>query len=176
MAETGRSVANSIGIFGDNQTRVSEYDGWKEVNSKKITYENGQIRTISDGLVKYGVQQNFLTDSVLYTQFDGDVERPVQRDVVSQYKQDGNNFYKTHTSEFFDESGNVIDASSAEIDAYGRTLNVSKGVGQSYQIDSSRETYKYVYPEIQESKFVSKPTSCQSVDANTAKQYKYDRW
>lgn len=174
MAETGRSVANSIGIFGDNQTRISEYDGLKEVNSKKITYENGQIRTISDGLVKYGVQQNFLTDSVLYTQFDGDVERPVQRDVVSQYKQDGNNFYKTHTSEFFDESGNVIDASSAEIDAYGRTLNVSKGVGQSYQIDSSRETYKYVYPEIQESKFVSKPTSCQSVDANTAKQYKYD--
>lgn len=174
MAETGRSVANSIGIFGDNQTRVSEYDGWKEVNSKKITYENGQIRTISDGLVKYGVQQNFLTDSVLYTQFDGEVEKPIQRDVVSQYKQDGNNFYKTHTSEFFDESGNVIDASSAEVDAYGRTINVSKGVGQSYQIGSSRETYKYVYPEIQESKFVSKPTSCQSVDTNTAKQYKYD--
>lgn len=176
MTDTGISETTSIGIFRDKSVCVTEYNGQKDVGSKKLTYENGQIRTISDGLVKYGVQYNYLKDCVTYTQFDGNTEKPIQLDAVSQYNEVGGKYYRTHTSKFYDEKGKIIDSSSVEVDAYGKPIELSKGSAGTYKYETGngREKYRYVYPESQESEFIKKPSICKNLNDYSTTEYKYD--
>lgn len=176
MLDAEHSVTNSIGIFQDKSVCVSEYNEKEQIGSIHTTYENGDIRTISDGLVKYGVKHNFLKDCVTYTQFEGNVEKPIQLDAVSEYSKVGDKYYRTHTSKFYDATGKIIDASSVEVDAYGKPIELSKGKSGSYQYDSNntREKYRYAYPEIQESEFTNKPISCTNFHDYSTTQYKYD--
>ncbi len=176
LIDAEHSVTNQIGIFCDNTVNVSEYNKNTKAGSTHITYEQGQIRTVSDGLVKYGVQQDFLKDCVLYTQFDGQVEKPVQLDAISKYWRIGNKYYKTHTSKFYDETGKVIDGSSVEVDSYGKIINTALGDSGTYQYDndSSRERYSYTYKKGQESEFVKKISVCKNLDDYSSKQYQYD--
>ena len=172
--ETGRFEKYSLGIFGDRTIGAAEYSDSMQVGSRHVTYENGQMRTISDGLVKYGVKHDLFGNETLYTQFDGATEKPIQRDSVSEYRQSGNSYHRMHASEFFGETGVVTDASYADIDAYGRMLRQAKGSTLSYLGGTVREFYEYVYPQIQESEFTNKPVECKGPDTVTTKEYKYD--
>lgn len=172
--ETGRLEKYSLGIFGDRTIGAAEYSDSMQVGSRHVTYENGQMRTITDGLVKYGVKHDLFGNETLYTQFDGATEKPIQRDSVSEYRQSGNSYHRMHASEFFGETGVVTDASYADIDAYGRMLRQAKGSTLSYLGGTVREFYEYVYPQIQESEFTNKPVECKGPDTVTTKEYKYD--
>lgn len=174
--DTGHSVTNKIGIFGDKPVCISEYDEDTKIGSTHLTYEQGQIRTISDGLVKYGVQQDFLKDCVLYTQFDGQEEKPIQLDAISGYWKKANNYYNTNTSKYYDETGKVIDGSSVDLDAYGKPVNMAIGCLGSYQYDngSAREKYLYIYKDGQESEFIKKLSICRNLNDYSSKQYRYD--
>ena len=176
MPDTERCVTNSIGIFRDSSVCVTEYSGQNNAVSKRLTYENGQIRTVADNLVKYGVQYNFLKDCVTYTQFDGNVEKPIQLDAVSPYYQIDEKYYKTHTGKFYDETGKIIDGSSVEVDAYGKPTRLAKGLSGFYQIEggTAREIYSYTYQDVQESEFTKKPSVCKNLDGYSATEYKYD--
>ncbi len=176
MPDTERCVTNSIGIFRDSSVCVTEYSGQNNAVSKRLTYENGQIRTVADNLVKYGVQYNFLKDCVTYTQFDGNAEKPIQLDAVSPYYQIDEKYYKTHTGKFYDETGKIIDGSSVEVDAYGKPTRLAKGLSGFYQYEggSAREIYSYTYQDVQESEFTKKPSVCKNLDGYSATEYKYD--
>ena len=176
LTDTGHSLTSSIGIFRDKQVCVTEYDGRDKIGSVSLTYEKGLIRTISDGLVKYGVQHNLLKDNILYTQFDGNAEKPIQLDSVSEYWQNGGKYFKTHTSKFYDDTGKIVDEASVEIDAYGKPQKLAKGVADTYNYDRGniREKYSYIYPEVQESEFTKKPRACKNLDDYSTTEYKYD--
>ena len=163
LKATEYSTETKYGVFRDQPLEVSEHIGIDTVASNKVTYEKGRIRTVTDGTAKYGVKYDDVNSTVEYTQFDGDTERTVQRDSVSEYvtNTDGS-VTQTHTSTFYDEDGNT-ESTSTELDTYGQVLNVKR----------NDETFTYGYTDSSESRFALKPTSCNSTNGQTT-EFSYD--
>ena len=176
MKETGHYISNSIGIFKDKNVTVSEFNSAEKVGTKHLTYENGNIRTISDGLVKYGVQYNSFNDSVTYTQFNGNEEKPIQMDAISQYFRNGDKYVKTHTSNFYNNAGKVTHKSSVDIDSYGKAVKMKIGAVESdgRWSQGASDEFNYLYQSVQESEFTAKPTLCMNAERNSSTQFRYD--
>ncbi len=54
--ETPRTIKTGYGAYCDRPQSVTEYNGSEKISENKVTYENGRIRTVSDGTAKYGVK------------------------------------------------------------------------------------------------------------------------
>ena len=162
LKATEYSTETKYGVYRDQPLQVQEYIGTDTVARNKVTYEKGRIRTVTDGTAKYGVKYDDVNSTVEYTQFDGDTERTVQRDSVSEYvtNTDGS-VTQTHTSTFYDEDGNT-ESTSTELDTYGQVLNVKR----------NDETFTYGYTDSSESRFAAKPNRL--TNGMNVTDYSYD--
>ena len=130
-----KSIYNS---YFDRITRVEEYDGNNVVASNDITYENGRIRTVSDGYCKFGQIHDFINDIVTYTQFQSPSSSTEDISQTDSIEKVGTN--KIHKSTFNGNSNNSI---STIVDKYDRVLSVKEGTNEkvSYDyIESSEST------------------------------------
>lgn len=163
MQSSDHIYQNIIGVFQDKTVAAVEYDGAQQVGKNTITYESGAIRTVSDGLAKYGVQYDLKNNAVIYSQFDGVSEKIIQKDTVSNYSSNNKSAVKTHQSQFFNQSGNVIDAANTKVDCYGNTTQ--KIIGGS--------TYNYTYNQGVESNFAKQIFKTTNPDGSNV-EYKYN--
>ena len=119
--QSGDKQTFEYGGYNDRVVKTSLYDSGTLSGSNEITYENGRIRTVSDGFskAKYGQRLDFVNDKVEYTRFNEDIEDVVQTDIIT--KTDSG---ETHTSRF---DGNDNAAVSTYLDKYGRITKISEG-------------------------------------------------
>lgn len=140
---TPHAIENTYGVYRNNATQVTESDGTAVIGQNKVTYQNGRIRTVTDGVAKYGVKHNIADNAVEYTRFNGNYEDTLQKDSITI---DDDN-QQIHTSEFVN-GGNI----SSTVDKYGRIKQVKRS------LNGVTETFNYTYDEnITESIFASKP-------------------
>ena len=163
--ETTHKVQSKYGVFRDKPVAVAEFDGETMVANNTVTYQNGSIRTVSDGKVKYGVKHNQAKNTVEYTVFDGEEEKTVEKNTISAL-----GAVQTHTSTFYNQDGTEQDYSSTEVDAYGRVQTVVQGMSQSNSVD--RIEYKYDTPT--ESLLGSNVTAVDDLITDTSTEYHYD--
>ena len=123
--QSGDKQTFEYGGYNDRVVKTSLYESGTLSGSNEITYENGRIRTVSDGFskAKYGQRHDFVNDKVEYTCFNGDSEEIVQTDIIT--KTDSG---KTHTSRF---NGNGNAAVATYLDSYGRVTEVSEGAANA---------------------------------------------
>ena len=117
--QTGDKQTFEYGGYNDRVVKTSLYDSGTLSGSNEIIYENGRIRTVSDGYVKYGQKHDFVNDKVEYTRFNGDDEEVVQTDIIEKTENG-----QTHTSRF-DGNGNTEIATN--LDKYARVSKIIEG-------------------------------------------------
>lgn len=162
MSDTSRFCQNIQGVFNDKTVAMAEYCDNREYGRRKIEYEKGSIRTISDGVAKYGIQHDLLNNTVRYSQFDGNSEKNVQEDVVSEYVQLGDTYYQTHQSKFYNEAGILKDSSIAQVDCYGNITQKTQG----------NSSYSYTYMPGDESNFAKQVSQKSNPDGSSV-EYVY---
>ena len=118
--ENTENVTKTVyGVFNDRITRVEQTNGAYTAAHNDVTYENGRIRTVSDGHTTYGVKHDFVNDKVEYSRILFNEETVLQTDIIEK---SGTN--KIHTSTF---NGNSNDSISTTVDKYGCVSSVSEG-------------------------------------------------
>ncbi len=153
FASTGHSTENTYGAYSDRLQTVKEKIGDTTIAQNTVTYQNGLVRTVSDGTVKYGIIDDVANDKVTYTVFEGTsdtaTERKVQEDSVSDYSENDDEIVvQTHTRKIFNSSENVVATTATDIDVYGR-------VQTTYQSGSTGGKVQYAYNDCSESAFAS---------------------
>lgn len=118
-----------------------------------ITYDNGHVRTITDGLVKYGVKKDVLNNKVEYTQFEDGKE------VVRQSKITSNWFEKPQgqkTRTLFDRAIKKVGSEewciSTEEDNYGHVQSIKRN-----QAGAAQAAFTVTYDSPQESMYTAQP-------------------
>ncbi len=152
-SSTGHSFENAYSVYPDRLTNVKEKTSSGTVAQNTVTYQNGLVRTVSDGTVKYGIIDDVANDKVTYTVFEGTsdtaTERKVQEDSVSDYSENDDEIVvQTHTRKIFNSSENVVATTATDIDVYGR-------VQTTYQSGSTGGKVQYAYNDCSESAFAS---------------------
>ena len=161
---TSHNVTNSYGVFRNNTLAVTEYNNGKQLSRRDATYEQGRIRTVSDGLAKYGVKYNLAHNTVEYTQFDkAGAEKLIQRDSVENDR--GSYISQKHRSEFYA----VKDSVTTELTKYGKINAVTHKNAQGGEV---RNTYVYDSPN--ESVFTALLTTHTDNDNGTITDYYYN--
>ena len=125
---TENITKTKYGAFNDRITYVEQYEGSNKQARNEITYENGRIRTVSDGYVKYGAKHDFINDKMEYTRFRYNDEIVLQTDTIEK---SGTN--KIYTSAFLGDTGENI---STKVDKYGCVQSFTEG-------NTSQATYMY---------------------------------
>lgn len=120
--QTGDRKIFEYNSYNDKLNVISRYNGEILAGKNEITYENGRIRAVSNGYVKYGQKHDFVNDKVEYTRFNGNVEELVQTDSIIKLR-DG----EAHKSQF---DGNGNDCISTKLDKYGRVTKIEEGNSQ----------------------------------------------
>ncbi len=167
LQETPHKAENTYGVFRDNALAVTEYDGDEQRASNAVTYEQGRIRTVTDGTRKYGVKYDLANGVVDYTRFElQNKERLVQRDSVLEVS--SSDICQKHHSEFF-EGDAVKDTLTTEVTKYGKVNAVS------YQSGTNAERRSlYTYDDPSESGFAAVPTKLVDRESGTTTEYSYD--
>ena len=164
---TSHNVTNSYGVFRNNTLAVTEYNNGKQLSRRDATYEQGRIRTVSDGLAKYGVKYNLAHNTVEYTQFDkAGAEKLIQRDSVENAR--GSYISQKHRSEFYEDNA-VKDSVTTELTKYGKINAVTHKNAQGGEV---RNTYVYDSPN--ESVFTALLTTHTDNDNGTITDYYYN--
>lgn len=89
-----------------------------------ISYQNGQIRTISDGNSKFGIKRDAAHHKITYSAFDGETETDIQeRSEIS----DQNGEISVAIDRYFKGAGND-DVITTVTDNYGRVKTVNDGL------------------------------------------------
>lgn len=150
---TGHSFENTYAVFPDRLSGVKEKTSSGTVAQNTVTYQNGLVRTVSDGAVKYGIIDDVANDKVTYTVFDGTsdtaTERKVQEFSVSAYSEnDDEIIVQTQTRKIFNSDGNEVARTDTDIDVYGR-------VQTTYQSGADGGKVQYAYNNCSESAFAS---------------------
>lgn len=162
--ETPRTIKTGYGAYCDRPQSVTEYNGSEKISENKVTYENGRIRTVTDGTAKYGVKYDYENNTVEYTQFNEfDEEQTIQRDTVEKI-----GGLVKHRSDYI-QSNYETGFSETNVDLYGKTLKVSNGTDN---VDEE-EVYFY-YDTTTESRLAVKPISIDERTKNTVTEYTYD--
>ncbi len=167
LQETPHKTENTYGVFRDNALAVTEYDGGEQQARNEVTYEQGRIRTVTDGTRKYGVKYNLANGVVDYTRFElQNKERLVQRDSVPEVS--GSDICQKHRSEFF-EGDAVKDTLTTEVTKYGKVNAVA------YKSGTNAETRSYyTYDNPTESGFTAVATKLVDGESGTTTEYSYD--
>ena len=157
--QTGDKQTFEYGGYNDRIVKTSRYDWGTLSGSNEIIYENGRIRTVSDGYVKYGQKHDFVNDKVEYTRFNGDDEEVVQTDRV---RWNDNSEIYTHESSFKNDSGSLTSA----IDKYNRLTHIYTDNGAA----------TFIYQDGDESAAVQKLVKLQDTCERTTTEYFYDAY
>lgn len=164
---TSHNVTNKYGVFRDNTLAVSEYNNGKQLSHRDVTYEQGRIRTVSDGLSKYGVKYNLANDTVDYTQFDDmGAEKLIQRDSIQTDR--SNYVCQKHRSEFYEDNA-VKDSATTELTKYGKVNAVTYRKEQGGEVCNT-----YAYDRPNESVFASLLATYTDNDNGTTTDYYYN--
>ena len=165
--ETSHSNETRYGAYKDKPIRCIEHSADTNTGSTNtVIYEDGQIRAVGDNLVKYGMKFDRKTNSVAYTQFDGNVEKTVQKDSVTYNGSSG----ETHETSYFDESGSESEKIVTSVNKYGKIGNIKHKKGQG----STTTNVIYSYPSLSESTFAAKPETRQDLANGITTKYNYD--
>ena len=164
---TSHNITNKYGVFRDNTVAVTEYNNGKQMSRRDVTYEQGRIRTVSDGLSKYGVKYDLANDTVEYTQFDKTgAEKLIQRDSIQTDR--SNYVCQKHRSEFYEDNA-VKDSVTTELTKYGKVNAVTYKKEQGGEV---RNTYVYDRPN--ESVFTALLATYNDNDNGTTTNYYYN--
>lgn len=171
FASTGHSTENTYGAYTDRVQTVKEKIGDTTVAKNTVTYQNGVVRTVSDGAVKYGIIDDIAGDKVTYTVFDGTsdtaTERAVQEDSVSDYlENDDEIVVQTQTRRIFNSEGAEVARTDTDVDIYGR-------VQTTYQSGATGGKTQYTYTNGVESAFAGRLHQKFAPDGNYT-EYCYD--
>ena len=152
LQATGHSVENSYQNHTNLTSAVTEKVSGSTVAQNTVTYQNGEIRTVSDGAVKYGIEKDFVNDKVTYSVFEGvnsATANKVQEDHVSDYyENDDEILVKTYERKFFNKDGDETSSTATDVDVYGR-------VQTTYKSGVAGGKTQYVYNDSSESTFAS---------------------
>ena len=164
LQTTPHKTDNVYGVFNDKTLSVTEFDGVNKLAQNEITYQDGRIRTVTDGAAKYGAKYDAINNSVEYTQFDGNNEILLQKDSVSSIKDN----VQTHKSEYY--SNNQLNSyTSVDVDKYGKTIKSEKW----NKSGDESETCVYEYDNVSESRFANEPKKRVNADG-TVTEYVRD--
>lgn len=170
LQSTPHKVDNVYGVFKDKTLSVTEFDGVNQLAQNEITYQDGRIRTVTDGATKYGAKYDAINNSVEYTQFDGNNEILLQKDSVKRnYDYTLEEYFNRHESLYFGED-NSTQYTSVETDNYGKKLEVKRGKST----ERKTESFDYFYHGQPESKFAAKPSACYNKIDDSFVNYEYD--
>ncbi len=168
VTETGHSIETQYGVYKDKPLNVTESIETETIGKNEVTYEQGRIRTVTDGTVKYGVKQDNASDRVEYTQFDGDTEKLIQDDASSTGQRTDGSIYKEYESRYFNESGRTYATVKNIFDTYGRiTDNRKTKYGKS-------EISGWTYQQGSESEFAQKVKAIGASSENFISNFYYD--
>ena len=79
----GRTVNTDYSLFNDKVTRVTEYNGNDVVRQNTVTYQDGRVRSVSDGTITNGVEHDYVNDVVEYTEQQSNSTLLLRRDEIS---------------------------------------------------------------------------------------------
>ena len=119
-------------------TKVTETVGDVSL-SNELTYENGSLRTVTDGILKYGFKEDIQKDTAEITEFksvgveDGlpsvtvngatDIEYTIVKKEATPYKE--SNGSGSVKCSIFDENGNVVSSTNVSTNKYGKMTGSS---------------------------------------------------
>ena len=119
--------------YKDKVTFLKFYDDNVECFSHAFTYENGNIRTISDGSVTYGIRYNLAENTVIFSVFDNGTETDIHKKKQVFEKNSGNTIF---VDEYIKGTGKV-DKIESVADKYGKLISLSSGTNET-------TTYRYL--------------------------------
>ncbi len=123
--------------FRDQVLKVSETDG-KTTRNNILTYENGALRTVTDGQQKYGIVQDIVNDRVDYTAFNGGDEISMLTKKTQSYTSASGE--SGTVAEYHNTEDEVTGTSRVRLDKYGRMIGGSYTEGE--QTKSAICTYQ----------------------------------
>ena len=123
--------------FRDQVLKVSETDG-NTTRNNILTYENGTLRTVTDGQQKYGIVQDIVNDRVDYTAFNGGDEISMLTKKTQAYTSASGE--SGTVAEYHNTEDEVTGTSRVRLDKYGRMIGGSYTEGE--QTKSAICTYQ----------------------------------
>ena len=112
------TIESKTGIFRDRVIDVTQTSNGT-ATTNKVTYQDGRIRTVSDGTVKFGIQHDLVNNAVTYTQFtspESHEEIKLRTDKIS------NGLMSLHESTYWTEDGTVSSTQRTTLDKYGQVV------------------------------------------------------
>ena len=160
--QSGDKQTFEYGGYNDRVVKTSRYDSGTLSGSNEITYENGRIRTVSDGFskAKYGQRHDFVNDKVEYTRFNEDIEDVVQTDTI---RWDNTSEIYRHTSKFSNSGVTLM----TTLDKYNRITHISESDGS---------VARYTYQDGDESKLAQKVSKLKDNFELMTTEYCYDAY
>ena len=160
--QSGDKQTFEYGGYNDRVVKTSRYDSGTLSGSNEITYENGRIRTVSDGFskAKYGQRHDFVNDKVEYTRFNEDIEDVVQTDTI---RWDSISEIYRHTSKFSNSGVTLM----TTLDKYNRITHISESDGS---------VARYTYQDGDESKLAQKVSKLKDNFELMTTEYSYDAY
>lgn len=129
MTPTGVNTSSVYGVFPEKVVSTSLNENGRSKVQKSITYQNGYVRTVSDGTVKFGIQQDFINDVMTYTQFKDDKEVVVKKEIVeNNFTSDG--MCQDSIEKFFRDEDVVTDTIISRQTPYGKLASMAYGEKQ----------------------------------------------
>ena len=156
---------NAVGVFNDKQLS-STFGGNGTYVQNSVTYQNGAIRTISDGTVKYGRIRTRKPneDSVAYTQFtQSGAEEILRKDTV---KRTGTNNQNTlNTTDFYNNEGKICYTKTSVADKYGKVGKITV---------NNKDRVVYTYRNANESELSAQVETVQDTATGVTRKYLFD--
>jgi len=129
LEPTGVSANTLYGVFPEKVISTSLNDSQGESIKKSITYQNGYVRTVSDGAVKFGLQLDFINNIRTYTQFKDGKEIVLKQEIVeSNFTSDG--MCQDSIEKFYIDEGFTANTIVSRQNAYGKLTNMFYGEKQ----------------------------------------------
>lgn len=152
--------------FRDQLLKVSQTDG-RTTRSNVLTYENGALRTVTDGNVKFGVINDIISDTVDFTVFDGSTETSMLTKSTEPYRSEGGT--SSTIAEYHNEANKTTGRSEVRLDRYGRLKK------NEYTDESGSGYASYTYqPGNGESEAAGKLATIKDTYEGKRYEYRYD--
>ena len=116
-ASDGLTTKFEYNGFRDQLLKVSQTDG-NMTRSNILTYEKGRLRTVTDGVAKYGVINDIVSDKADYTVFDGTTEISMLTKSTVPYSDTVKS--SSTIAEYHNEADETTGTSEITLDKYGR--------------------------------------------------------
>lgn len=161
-ATNGGKSETVYNSFNDEVTKIKAYDNNVFKTANTMRYENGALKTVSDGYSKYGSRRGTANDETVFTAFDSLLNTET---VIQKTRQTPYGAFTVFTNEYFRVSPQSSETEETYADVYGRVQS-SRYNGA---VTSSR-----IYLSGAESPSVQALSSVTDHEENTTCSYTYD--